>query len=210
MIKVLALNGSARKAGNTASLIKAACKGAEEAGAEVKLVHLYDLDFHGCRGCEACKLLDSPGFASCAVRDGLSDILEEAKAADVVLLGSPMYFGDVSGVMRMFIERFLYPTLTYTKDRRRGYTKRVRVGLFYTSNAPATTYPEWYERQRKMFKQLIGPAEYMDASETLQFDDYSKYAADMFDEAQRIKRHEKVFPEDCRRAFEMGKRLATF
>ena len=61
-----------------------------------------------------------------------------------------------------------------------------------------------------MFEQLRGPAEYMDASETLQFDDYSKYAADMFDEAQRIKRHEEVFPEDCRRAFEMGKRLATF
>ncbi len=208
-MKVLALNGSARKNGNTASLLKAACEGAAESGAEVRYIDLYDVDFHGCRGCEACKLLDSPGFGSCAVRDGLYDILAEAKEADVLLLGSPMYFGEVTGVLRMFIERFLYPTLTYTKDHRRGYTRRVKVGLFFTSNAPGTTYPEWYVKMRKMFDSLIGPTEYMDASETLQFDDYSRYAADMFDEAARIKRHNEVFPFDCARAKEMGARLAA-
>ena len=208
-MKILALNGSARKSGNTAALLEAACEGARAAGAETELIDLYDVDFHGCRGCEACKRLGSPGFGSCAVRDGLSDILEKAKAADAVFLGSPMYFGDVSGAMRMFVERFLYPALTYTKNRRRGYARSVRVGLFYTSNAPSSAYAEWYERQRKMFESLIGPAEYMDASETLQFEDYSQYAADMFDEAARIKRHDEVFPEDCRRAYELGRKLAT-
>lgn len=208
-MKVLALCGSARKNGNTSDLLRFACDGAAAAGADVKLINLYDVDFHGCRGCEVCKLLDSPGFGSCAVQDGLTSILTEAKEADVLLLGSPMYFGEVSGVMRMFMERFFYPTLTYMKDRRRGYTKRVRVGLFFTSNAPASAYPDWYEKQRKLFESLIGPAEYMDASETLQFDDYSKYAADMFDEAERIKRHNEVFPQDCKRAYELGRKLAT-
>ena len=80
-MKILALNGSARKSGNTAALLEAACEGARAAGAETELIDLYDVDFHGCRGCEACKRLGSPGFGSCAVRDGLSDILEKAKAA---------------------------------------------------------------------------------------------------------------------------------
>jgi hypothetical protein len=57
------------------------------------------------------------------------------------------------------------------------------------------------------FNRIIGEAEYVDASETWQFTDYSKYAADMFDVAARKRRHEEVFPEDCRKAFEMGKRL---
>ena len=55
----------------------------------------------------------------------------------------------------------------------------------------------------------IGPAEYVEASETWQFDDYSKYAADMFDVEARLKRHLEVFPEDCKKAYEMGRRLAS-
>jgi hypothetical protein len=47
------------------------------------------------------------------------------------------------------------------------------------------------------------------AAETWQFDDYSKYAADMFDVEARKRRHQEVFPQDCRAAYEMGKRLAT-
>lgn len=206
-MKVLALNGSARKNGNTAELLKNACNGAAAAGAEFKLINLYDVDFHGCRGCEACKLLDGPSFGKCAVKDGLTDILEEAKSADALFLGSPMYFNDVSGVLRMFIERFLFPNLTYTKARTLTYKKKVRVGLFFTSNAPGVFYPQFYEGLKNTMS-MIGPAEYMDASETWQFDDYSKYAADMFDVGQRRKRHEEVFPEDCKKAFEMGKRIA--
>jgi hypothetical protein len=56
---------------------------------------------------------------------------------------------------------------------------------------------------------LIGETEYVAAAETWQFDDYSKYAADMFDVNARKRRHEEVFPQDCRKAYDMGKRLAA-
>ena len=207
-MKVLALNGSARKDWNTAKMLEAALDGAKSVGAEVKMVNLFDLNYKGCHGCSACKLLGGKFYGACAQQDDLTEILEEAKNADVLLLGSPMYFGDVTGMMRNFIERFLFPTLTYSKDMHRLYTKKVKVGLVYTYNAPAETYTQYMQGQCAIFNGMIGPCEYVFASETLQFTDYSKYDADMFDPKQRWDRHENVFPEDCKNAYEMGKRLA--
>ena len=207
-MKVLALNGCGRKDWNTAKMLQAALEGACSAGGEGKLVQLFDLDFHGCRGCAACKRLGGKFYGACAQQDGLTPILEEAKEADVLLLGSPIYFSDVTGATRDFIERFLFPTLTYSKDRHLCYKKKVKVGLIYTYNAPAEMYTQYMEGQKAMFTGLIGPTEYAFAAETLQFTDYSKYDADMFDPEQRKTRHETVFPEDCKKAWEMGKRLA--
>ncbi|NLV49675.1 MAG: flavodoxin family protein [Clostridiales bacterium] len=208
-MKALAINGSARKNGNTAALLKSALEGSASVGAETSLVHLYDLNYRGCTGCVACKLLGGSSFGSCAQRDDLTQILEQAKNADVLFLGSPMYFNDVTGQLRGFFERFLFPAITYTKERVILYPKRVSVGLCFTSNAPGSFYTDFYERLKNTFTHIIGPAEYVEASETWQFDDYSKYAADMFDVEARLKRHLEVFPEDCKKAYEMGRRLAS-
>ncbi len=88
-------------------------------GAETKLVNLYDLDYKGCTGCVACKRLDGKSFGRCAQRDDLTDILEECINADVILLGSPIYFNEITGQLRSFLERFWFPNITYTKDMKR-------------------------------------------------------------------------------------------
>jgi multimeric flavodoxin WrbA len=207
-MKVLALNGSARKNGNSAAMLKHAVKGAKAAGAETNLVHLYDLNYRGCTGCVSCKLLGGKSFGRCAKKDEMTPVLAEAIASDVLLLASPIYFNDVTGELRSFLERFWFPAITYTKERKLLYPKRIKVGLIFTTNAPGQFYTDFYKGLVATFNRIIGEAEYVDASETWQFDDYSKYAADMFDVAARKRRHEEVFPEDCRKAFEMGKRLA--
>ena len=163
-MKVLALNGSARKDWNTAKMLQAALEGAKDAGAEVKMVDLFDLNYKGCHGCAACKLLGGKYYGACAQQDDLTEILEEAKNADVLLLGSPIYFGDVTGMVRNFIERFLFPTLTYSKDMHRLYSKKVKVGLVYTYNAPAETYTQYMQGQCAMFGGMIGPSEYVFAA----------------------------------------------
>ncbi len=208
-MKVIAINGAARKNGNTTALLKSALEGAASAGAETKLVYLYDLDYKGCTGCVACKLLGGKSFGRCAQRDGISDLLEECIGADVLLFGSPIYFNEVTGQLRSFLERLWFPNITYTKDMRKTYPKQIRCGWFFTTNAPLETYLDWFKRQNMSSFFLMGPSEWMAATETLQFDDYSKYAADMFDAAARKRRHDEVFPEDCRRAFELGRNLAT-
>ena len=46
-------------------------------------------------------------------------------------------------------------------------------------------------------------------TDTMQYDDYDKYDSDAFDEKAKLKRHKEVFPEDCRRAFDLGVRMAS-
>ena len=70
-MKVLAINGSPRKDWNTATLLKAALDGAASEGAGVELVHLYDLAYHGCVSCFACKLKGGSSYGNCAYKDGV-------------------------------------------------------------------------------------------------------------------------------------------
>jgi multimeric flavodoxin WrbA len=208
-MNVLALNGSARKKGNSATMLKQAIKGAKEAGAETKLINLYDLNYKGCTGCVSCKLLGGKSFGRCAKRDELTPVLTEAITSDVLLMASPIYFNDVTGILRSFLERFWFPAITYTKERKLLYPKRIKVGMIFTTNAPSEFYRSFYDGLVQTSARIIGDTEYVTAEDTWQFSDYSKYAADMFDAKAKKRRHEEVFPEECRKAYEMGKRLAT-
>jgi multimeric flavodoxin WrbA len=208
-LKVIAVNGSARKKGNSATMLKHAIKGTREAGAETRLVNLFDLNYKGCRGCEACKLLGGKSFGRCAQRDDLTPILAETIDSDVLLIASPIYFNDVTGILRSFLERLWFPTITYTKAKLLLYPKRIKVGMIFTTNAPSKFYADFYAGLMSTSSWIVGQTEYVTAEDTWQFDDYSKYAADMFDAEAKQRRHQEVFPQECNKAYEMGKRLAT-
>jgi len=91
-MKVLAINGSPRKKWNTATLLQNALDGAASQGAKTELVHLYDLNYTGCTSCFACKLKDGKSYGKCAVRDGLTPLLEKIPDAGALILGSHIYF----------------------------------------------------------------------------------------------------------------------
>ena len=209
-MNILAICGAANKTRNTATMLKSAFDGAMSVpGATGEIVNLYDLNFKGCVGCHSCKLLDESKFARCAVRDGLTPVLEKAIAADVLLIGSPIYFSDVTGEVRSFLERYLFPGITYNKDRTPTYPKRPNVGWVFTMNAPGEYYKDFFAGLVGLMAHTVsGEAEYVMAYQTQQFEDYSQYAATMFDEAMIKERHIEQFPKDCEAAYEMGKRLA--
>jgi multimeric flavodoxin WrbA len=214
-MKIIAFNGSPRKEWNTATLLKKALDGVASQGVETELVHLYDLNFTGCRSCFACKTKDGKSYGRCAVKDDLQPLLKKVEEADALLLGSPMYFGNVSGEMRSLMERLLFPYLTYSKvNPRTLFPKKLHTGFIYTMNAPEQAikmvkYDELYANNERTFKMIFGgETETLYSSETLQFTDYSKVVGDMFDVEARTKRHEEVFPVDCSKAYEMGVRFA--
>ena len=208
-MKILAICGAANKSRNTATMLKSAFDGAMSApGASGEFVYLYDLNYKGCVGCHSCKLLDKSRFARCAVRDGLTPVLEKAIDADVLLIGSPIYFSDVTGETRSFLERYFFPGMTYNKDRTPTYPKRTKVGWVFTMNAPGEFYKDFFAGLVGLTKHIIGESEYVMAYQTRQFEDYSKYAASTFDVDMVKKRHIEQFPKDCAAAFDMGKRLA--
>jgi multimeric flavodoxin WrbA len=121
-MKVLAINGSPRTKCNTATLLNNALEGAASQGAETELVHLYDLDFKGCISCFACKLKNGESYGRCAVEDELTPVLKNAGETDALILGSPIYYGGVTGEMRSFMERLLFPYLCMTRTDQRFST----------------------------------------------------------------------------------------
>ena len=115
-MKALFINGSPRKKWNTVKVLESAMKGAQEAGAEVELVNLYDIDFKGCKSCFACQLKNAKTDGVCAIRDGLRPVLEKAREADVIIIGSPVYLSYPTGETRSFLERLVFPNFTYDID----------------------------------------------------------------------------------------------
>ena len=209
-MNILAICGAANKKRNTSTMLKNAFEGAMSVpGATGDFVYLYDLDYHGCIGCHSCKLLYASEYARCAVKDGLTPVLEKAKNADVLLIGSPIYFSDITGETRSFLERYLFPGMTYNIDRTPTYPKRTKVGWVFTMNAPGEYYKDFFGGLVDLTTRIIGgESEYIMAYQTQQFDDYSKYAATKFDVEMIKKRHIEQFPLDCKAAYNMGKRMA--
>ena len=208
-MNILAICGAADKSRNTATMLKSAFDGAMSVpGATGEIIYLYDLNFRGCIGCHSCKLLDESKFARCAMRDDLTPVLEKSIDADVLLIGSPIYFSDITGETRSFLERYLFPGITYNKDRVPIYPKRTKVGWVFTMNAPGDYYNKFFDGLIGLTDRIIGESEYVMAYQTQQFEDYTKYAATMFDVDRVKRRHIEQFPKDCEVAFDMGKRLA--
>ena len=212
-MKVLAINGSPRKNWNTDTLLKKALDGAASAGAETEMVYLYDLKFRGCVSCLACKLQKEPRPNRCVLRDDLTAVLDRVHEADAVILGSPIYFSEVTGEMRSFFERFLFQYLNYD-DYTKPLSPKKRIGLVFTMNIPEALFEDFgynhlFQRYENWIKQYFGSCETLLATDTLQVKDYSRYHLAGFDAEAKQLRHETVFPQDCQKAYELGVKLAS-
>jgi len=213
-MNVIAVNGSPRKTWNTATLLEHALAGAAGTGAETELVHLYDLEFKGCVSCFACKKINGKHHGRCAVTDGLTPILRKISETDTLILGTPVYFGAETGEMRSFLERLMFPFLTYTPDYASIFPGKLRVGLVYTMNIPETVLPAYnydkiFAATQGALTRIFGNCELLLSTDTYQFSDYSKYLSTGFDAAAKKKRREEIFPLDCKRAFDLGAKLAA-
>lgn len=212
-MKVLAINGSPRKKWNTATLLEKALEGAASQGAETELIHLYDLEYKGCTSCFSCKLKDGRSYGKCAMNDGLTPLLEKLLHADAFVLGSPIYFGTVSGEMRSFMERLLFPYLIYSRPPGTLFPRKIPTAFIYTMNVSEEqmqqySYPVHIGQNENALSRTFGQAESLCSFETLQFEDYDKVVFNYVDPAQRRERRRTVFPEDCRKAIALGARLA--
>ena len=216
-MKVILINGGPRLNWNTHKLLLEAERGAQEAGAETEMVHLYQLDYKDCRSCFACKLRGNKTDGVCAIADELKPVLEKIKDADGVIIGSPVYYGNLTGETIAFINRLLFPVMYYENDENgqaiRILKKEKKCGLIATMNAPATLLANGYDRafesEARMISMVLGSCETMYSCDTYQFDDYSKYYARRFDEKQKAAHRDEQFPIDLQNAYELGKRIAT-
>jgi multimeric flavodoxin WrbA len=212
-MKIIGINGSPRKNKNTDILLHHALEGAALAGAETKLIHLYDLNYKGCISCLACKRKGSKTYGSCSYQDDLTPILEFIKEVDAIILGSPIYLRSVTGEMKSFLERLIYPYLTYTKDFQTIFNRKIPAAFIYTMNVTSqqmkdSGYVEGLKLNEIYLERTFGNVETLYVNDTSQFEDYSRYVSTAFDPERKAKVKKEQFPIDCQKAFALGEKFA--
>ena len=132
------------------------------------------------------------------------------KGADGLIIGSPNYLSEMTASFRALYERLIFQNLTYNLEQPCCNEHPARVLLIMTSNAPDTGYVDLVRGYQQTLNRFVGPTETLVSGNTLQLRDYSRtdWPWTMFDPEAKRQRHETVFPEECRKAYEMGAALA--
>ncbi len=120
----------------------------------------------------------------------------------------------MTGEMRCFIERLLFAPLEYTKPFRSLFPRNIKASIIYTMNATEKMcdergYKMIFAATEATLKLVFGEAETFCSYDTYQFPDYSKVVMEFMDPAEKQARRETVFPDDCRKAFELGCRIVS-
>ena len=209
MKKIVIIDGGPRRNFNTASILQKFAEGASSVSneIEVKTVRLYGLDYKGCMSCMACKI---KGKASnvCKFKDALTPVLEEIAEADGLVLGSPIYFGDVTGQMRAFLERLAFPWLSYN-DYSMTAPKRMPVVLVETMNGlPDRNNSQGYGSMEYCLKAALGEPERLIAYNTYQVKNYDRFELASFSEEAKRQYREEHWEQDLQKAFEAGRHMA--
>ena len=203
------IDGGPRKNFNTASMLQKFAEGAMSVSEqiEVKTVRLYGLDYKGCMSCMACKI---KGKATnvCKFKDALTPVLEEIAQADGLVLGSPIYFGDVTAQMRAFLERLAFPWLSYN-DYSMTAPKRMPVVLMETMNGlPERNNSNGYGSMEYCLKAALGEPEHLIAYNTYQVKNYERFELASFSEEAKRQWRDEHWELNLQQAFDAGKRMA--
>lgn len=103
-MKVLAIQGSPRKSGNTAALLENYLLGLKknQHAAEIKVINVAEKDIQSCKGCDGCR----NSKRKCVIRDDMQEIYPDILAADILILASPIYWWGITAQAKQFIDRF--------------------------------------------------------------------------------------------------------
>lgn len=105
-MKVVAINGSPRKEGNTYHALRMVGSKLEENGIEFEILHVGNKEIQGCLACGKCRKNQDE---KCGITsDPLNEWIQILKEADGIILSSPVYFAGVAGTMKCFLDRLFY------------------------------------------------------------------------------------------------------
>ncbi|DAB35575.1 MAG TPA: flavodoxin, partial [Sulfurospirillum cavolei] len=146
-------------------------------------------------------------------KDELKPLLEKLHHADAIVLGSPIYFGNLTGMMRSFIERLAFQYTVYDTHYSSLFPRKIPIGFIYTMNLDEKRMKEWgyveaLSGLQNRLGSIFGSSEGLYVTDTYQFKDYSKYDITAFSEPLKAKRRQEFFPLDCEKAYAMGARFA--
>jgi multimeric flavodoxin WrbA len=135
MPTAVGIAGSPRRKGNSTALLHAVLDGVAAAGATTEVIHLNDLSFRGCQGCDRC----APA-GCCTVDDALTPVLRALSLGDIWVLASPVYFDGVSGQMKTFFDRLHWLTIEEGKLKPRLRGSRCAAVILTYEDRPRDDY----------------------------------------------------------------------
>ena len=206
--QIVVVNAGPRKGWNTDTLITEAAKGAEATGAEIIRFDLFRLEkYTGCISCFGCKKEKFKGH--CVCKDGLTPVLDAIRSADGLIIGSPNYLSEMTASFRALYERLIFQSLTYNLEMPCVNQNVIPVLLIMTSNAPDSSYRGLLNNYQQTLSRFVGPTEVFVSGNTLQLKDYSKtdWQWTMFDPTAKKERHDTVFPQECRKVYEISEAM---
>jgi multimeric flavodoxin WrbA len=131
MKRIIGIIGSPRKKGNTDILVSNILEGAKSEGAKTETIFLADLHIRECDGCHVC-WKGKP----CSKNDDMNSIYPKIIDSDAIIFGTPVYWYGPTGLMKMFIDRFVY--FNYPPNRERIKEKKAIIAVPFEEDNPAT------------------------------------------------------------------------
>lgn len=151
-MNVVALLGSPRQ-GNSAAIAGRFLVAAENLGAKTRSISLNTLVYRGCQACLACKGKSD----RCVVKDDVTPVLDAVREADVVVLATPVYFGDITGQLKSFFDRtfsFFTPDYRTAANPSRLAPGKKLVFIQTQGQPDETFFADLFPRYDKFFKRI--------------------------------------------------------
>lgn len=183
-MKIICLHGSPRPGGNSTFIANRFCETAEKRGAEIDHFYLNKLKFRGCQACMTCKTK----LERCVLKDELTQVLDAVREADVLVMATPIYYGDVSSQLKAFIDRtfsYLVPDYATNPDPSRLAPGKKLVFIQVQGHPDENQFNDVFPRYDFFFKwygfsesHLIRACGVMEKGEVESRDDVMKIAED--------------------------------
>ena len=149
-MKVIGFIASPRKAGNTAWTVNKILEGAKDAGAETQVWYSSELEIKPCQGCLACVKGDR-----CVINDDMQEIYATLKQADALVLGSPVYMGQMTAQAKIFTDRlFAQITPRFSPQFKEANAGKKLVLAFTQGNPDTGMFQTYFDYTKSIFQLL--------------------------------------------------------
>ncbi len=150
-LKIIGLIASPRKNGNTGWIVNRILEGAEGQGAETQAWYFNDLDIKPCQGCRTCH----NGSQDCIINDDMQKLYAKIEQADALVLGSPIYMGQMSAQAKIFTDRlFALFSPRFSPYFKENAVKKKLVLTFNQGNPDPTLFQQYIDYTKHIFELL--------------------------------------------------------
>jgi multimeric flavodoxin WrbA len=159
-MKIIGFTASPRKKGNTAWVVNKILEGAKEQGAETQSWYFSDIDIKPCRSCYGCRQGDLTGQSDsrCIINDDMQKLYDALEYADALVLGSPVYMGQMSAQAKIFTDRLFgskqYQPRFHPQFKEKNAPKQKLILAFTQGNPDSGKFQVYFDYTKTMFSFL--------------------------------------------------------